>query len=264
MKYKTLLLSFVLICPFIAFGQLLNIEYEFIKNNKENPALAVRELYLIKLTTNFSISEKLEQNTQHKFEDVKIEEKKDVVRKKLSDEYSIIASKNKFNYFKNYSSDSITTSSFIMTKQVFIQEKLDKFEWNILEKDTLYLENQCKIATTIHRGHTWTVFFAEKLGIKGGPWKLDGLPGLIVHAKTKDNAYIFNAIKIESKAESEDISNPFINEKKITWEDYKNTYKERVIRYVKNINAKNENGEKDAVFKIGNTMEDLGFKEIRQ
>lgn len=263
MKYTYCILFFLCFSN-NAYCQVLNVEYQFINNNKENPALSLRQVYSFMVTDNYSICERLEQNTLHKFEDVGIDEKKEVVRQKLSDDYSVLTSKKKTYYFKDYLQDSLKYSTLILTKQVLVGEKLNMFEWEISRKDTMYLDNKCHIATTKHRGHTWTVFFSDRFGLKGGPWKLDGLPGVILHASTEDKAFIFDTIKIELKSENIKIINPFIGEKIISWDDFTKSYKERLLRQVKKVNSLNENGEKDTVIKLGNMIEDLGFKEIRQ
>jgi GLPGLI family protein len=263
---KRIILFLVILGVFImnTFGQTITVEYEFISDTKANPALATKQIYNLVVNDKNSISEKIETNTIHKFEDTKIEEKEDVIRKKISDEYSVIINKSKLLIYKDYVLDSLIYTSFIMTKRVVVSEKLDKFKWELMPNDTLYLDLKCKIAKTLHRGHTWTVFFSDNFGLSGGPWKLDGLPGLILYAQTEDKAYTFSAVKIESKKERFDIRNPFINDKTMSWDEYTKMYREKAMNYVKKVNSMNENGEKNTVFKIDNTMEDLGFKEIRQ
>jgi len=41
---------------------------------------------------------------------------------------------------------------------------------------------QCLMAKTRFRGREWTVWYAPEVGIPLGPWKLAGLPGLILKA----------------------------------------------------------------------------------
>lgn len=260
-------LSYLIFCLFYSnniFSQVLNVEYQFINNNRENPALSLRQTYSLVVTNNYSLCEKLEQNTIHKFEEIGTEEKKEVFKQKLSDDYAILTSKKKTYFYKDYLLDSLKYSTLILTKQVSVGEKVNMFEWQVSKKDTIYLDTKCHIATTNHRGHTWTVFFSDRFDVKGGPWKLDGLPGVILYASTEDKAFIFDAIRIEVTSNNVEIINPFIGEKVISWEDFKKSYKDRLLRQVKKANSLNENGEKDTVIKLGNMIEDLGFKEIRQ
>jgi GLPGLI family protein len=258
------ILYFSVFSTFNSFSQEINVEYRFSNNNKANPAISLNRIYLLKLAKNRSICEIVAQNTIHQVPDIKVEEKEEIVRKKLSDDYSIISSKNKVMFYKDYLSDSLIYSTLILTKNVLVKEKLTMFDWEILPTDTTYMDNSCKMAKTNHRGHVWTVFFTDKFGFQGGPWKLDGLPGLILFAITEDSEFVFEASKIEVKNNNSSIINPFVGQKTITWTEYTSTLKEKMLLRVKKLNSMNENGEKDTVIKLGNSIEDLGFKEIRQ
>ncbi|MBD5311420.1 MAG: GLPGLI family protein [Muribaculaceae bacterium] len=44
----------------------------------------------------------------------------------------------------------------------------------------------------------WEVWFVPELPISAGPWKLCGLPGLILYDEDKDKEFIFEATGIET------------------------------------------------------------------
>lgn len=64
-------------------------------------------------------------------------------------------------------------------------------DWNITQ-DTMNIEGMtCYKATTKFRGRNWTAWFNPDLPFQAGPWKLHGLPGLIVDARDDRNEVIF-------------------------------------------------------------------------
>lgn len=71
------------------------------------------------------------------------------------------------------------------------EEKVEKIDWNITS-ETRVIENlNCKKAISYFRGRNWTVWFAEELPFSSGPWKLVGLPGLIIEAYDEDSEVSF-------------------------------------------------------------------------
>ncbi|MCQ7926438.1 GLPGLI family protein, partial [Salmonella enterica] len=54
------------------------------------------------------------------------------------------------------------------------------------------------------RGRVWTAWYAPELPYDNGPWKLRGLPGLILKATEQDGIFSFEATGIE-KAPAKDL-----------------------------------------------------------
>ncbi|RYG22345.1 MAG: GLPGLI family protein [Chitinophagaceae bacterium] len=85
------------------------------------------------------------------------------------------------------------------------EQSADKIAWKI-SNETLNLEGiQCKKATARYKGRDWTVWFAEELPFASGPWKLVGLPGLVLqaHDENKEIRFDFAGLeKIEAKPKS--------------------------------------------------------------
>lgn len=82
--------------------------------------------------------------------------------------------------------------------QIYIvEEKADKINWTI-HKDTLTISGiPCKKATTFYKGRNWIAWFAEQLPFISGPWKLTGLPGLILQAYDDRREVIFDFAGME-------------------------------------------------------------------
>lgn len=72
------------------------------------------------------------------------------------------------------------------------------FQWHISAKDTMTVCGYvCKKATVLFAGRTWIAWFTEDLPVSCGPWKLSGLPGLILSAHDSDNYFNFSCVGIE-------------------------------------------------------------------
>ena len=64
------------------------------------------------------------------------------------------------------------------------------------------------LATSDFRGRHWTAWFATDIPVSDGPWKLGGLPGLILEAYDKGHQYTFTAVGLERVAEEPIVFTP--------------------------------------------------------
>lgn len=80
-----------------------------------------------------------------------------------------------------------------------LTEEIEKPEWEIGDSIINILGYECIKATTVFRGRTWTAFFSPEIPIPDGPWKLCGLPGMILKAYDKKNEYCYEAIALNTK-----------------------------------------------------------------
>lgn len=56
----------------------------------------------------------------------------------------------------------------------------------------------CQKAISHFRGRNYEASFSPEIPIKEAPWKLYGLPGLILKVVVDDGAFVFNAIGLEN------------------------------------------------------------------
>lgn len=77
------------------------------------------------------------------------------------------------------------------------EEPMPTLDWQLQEGDTIIAEHTCYKATAQHRGHTWTAWYAPDISVSDGPWKLCGLPGLILQAMTGDGNFSFVCTSIQ-------------------------------------------------------------------
>lgn len=70
-------------------------------------------------------------------------------------------------------------------------------EWRMLDRTDTIGGYICHAAQTSYGGREWTAWFAPAVPTDAGPWKLFGLPGLILRAEDATRSYSFEPVKIE-------------------------------------------------------------------
>ena len=76
------------------------------------------------------------------------------------------------------------------------EELLPQFEWELMEATDTVAGYACSVAKTRFRGREWTVWFTMEIPISAGPWKFNGLPGLILKAQDDKLDYIWECQNI--------------------------------------------------------------------
>ncbi|MDE6669583.1 MAG: GLPGLI family protein [Muribaculaceae bacterium] len=92
----------------------------------------------------------------------------------------------------------ITLYDVVNIDKYYYDEPRATIKWKISDDTKDILGYQCVKATGKYHGRKWEVWFTPEIPISDGPWKLCGLPGLILYAEDKDNEFIFEAIGIET------------------------------------------------------------------
>lgn len=79
---------------------------------------------------------------------------------------------------------------------VGITDKVSQ-NWKLTNEKKIINDIECFKATTRFRGIDWEVWYAPSIPYPYGPWKLHGLPGLIVQANDFNKRTNYSASKIE-------------------------------------------------------------------
>lgn len=105
------------------------------------------------------------------------------------------------NVFKNYPSPGRMTNTEIVCEDWFrYEEEIPDFGWELTDSVKTILGYECKGARCTFRGREWTVYYAEDIPVMEGPWKLCGLPGLIMEAQADGDEYSFVCIGIRNNS----------------------------------------------------------------
>lgn len=113
-----------------------------------------------------------------------------------------------------------------MIQDFYYEEEIEYPQWTIERQDSVLLGYKCTAATCEYRGRRWTAFYTSELPVSEGPWKLKGLPGLVLYAVDSSGVFSFKAISIvksQGVIDAPDLSRHI----KCTRKDLNNMYIER-------------------------------------
>ena len=99
--------------------------------------------------------------------------------------------------YKNYPQGKMTVTDGLLMQDYIYEDTLCAQNWVIQDSSKLILGHECQKAVCHYRGHCWTAWFAMDIPITDGPWKLCGLPGLIMEATTENNSHAFKLLGME-------------------------------------------------------------------
>ncbi len=158
-------------------------------------------------------------------------------------------------HFQNVLTDleksEVTTYEPLYPYRYETHSPLNNISWN-LTNDSLTINGLfCHRATGKLYGKQWTVWFTEDIPSSAGPWKLRGLPGLIVMAEDVDGIHSF--LLYDTKKEIKEIYS-FITP------DYQKITRKELMKYKKKVLG-NPRYIKDPVYYVTEQPEDFG--EIR-
>lgn len=77
-------------------------------------------------------------------------------------------------------------------------EPLGEIQWEISDSTKRVLDYECVMATAKYHGRDWTAWFTTDIPLPEGPWKLTGLPGLILEAIESTGQHSFVATGLEA------------------------------------------------------------------
>jgi len=83
------------------------------------------------------------------------------------------------------------------TERFRYEEDIPQLNWAVGDSTRTILGYECFLASADYHGRKWIVWFSPEIPVAAGPWKLQGVPGLILEASTEDGLYRFVADGIQ-------------------------------------------------------------------
>ncbi|NLE31363.1 GLPGLI family protein [Candidatus Dojkabacteria bacterium] len=93
--------------------------------------------------------------------------------------------------FKAYPEGKITTIDYVLPDSYKYQEDLDLFNWVLMNDNSEILGNEVQKSIADFGGRTWEAWFAPEIPFNDGPYKFNGLPGLILNICDTKKYYCF-------------------------------------------------------------------------
>ncbi len=119
-------------------------------------------------------------------------------------------------------------SNILYGEQIYVKEVAPIQNWKIENETKKIGKFNCKKATTSFRGRNYTAWFTTDIPLKFGPWKLNGLPGLILEAydTNKSVFWYFKSVEYPTKSkEAVQFMKIPVNEKILSYGEFKNLQK---------------------------------------
>lgn len=125
--------------------------------------------------------------------------------------------------------DSIGSYQFIKDNKIYerrnigkkyylIEEDLTPLNWNMVDSSKKIGNYTCQLATSTCYGRKFYAWYTSEIASDCAPWKLKGLPGLVLYAYDAEFQYIWKAVKVEKH--NFDFSYFPTDEERITLSDY--------------------------------------------
>lgn len=94
--------------------------------------------------------------------------------------------------------DSIYSQRYLRSlhKWIYYKEKRPVIHWQFKDSTKKIGNYKAKKATAHFRGRNYTAWYTPKIPVPYGPWKLGGLPGLILQAYDSTGNFYFSAQKV--------------------------------------------------------------------
>lgn len=97
----------------------------------------------------------------------------------IKSEMKVTATQEDYFYFAD--EHKLVTKERLFNNYL-VEEQAPEIDWKILKDTASFSGIHCQKATTHFKGRNWIAWFAPEIPFQSGPWKLNGLPGLIVEA----------------------------------------------------------------------------------
>jgi GLPGLI family protein len=100
-----------------------------------------------------------------------------------------------YHVYKNYPSmGMLTYIDKVLFDSYRYEESLEKPVWTLLSERKDIQGYSCQKAMTVFKGRKWVAWYTTEIPISDGPWKLNGLPGLILDAVDSDSLFHFYCV----------------------------------------------------------------------
>ena len=98
--------------------------------------------------------------------------------------------------YTDFDKQTLITGSYFWNTLYTKSEPLPSIDWTIQSQKKKILDQECQMATATFKGRHYTAWFAPSIPVNAGPWKLNGLPGIILAANDDKNEISFTCTKL--------------------------------------------------------------------
>lgn len=214
MKNTLFILLIIPICSI--FCQTINVSYNLQIDISGVQTKPFNHKYILSNSNGKSVQKKYLVNTSY---ENRIDKNKELTKViKIGNDTTFI--------YKDFVKNKLFSEEKIFTRIFNVEDDLNLFSWKI-EEDTLTILNyKCQKAMTKFRGREFVAYFTTEIPVTDGPWKFNGLPGLILKIDLIDPIAVFSIQATEIKIMNSNVSleNPINSKKALSFNEYKKEY----------------------------------------
>ena len=100
---------------------------------------------------------------------------------------------------ENVNANKLSYYGKVSIDKFMYQEDIPQINWTLSDSTKEICGYLCHQATASFRGRNWIAWYSD-IPKNVGPWKLNGLPGLILEAQTEDKEHFFTAISVRKSS----------------------------------------------------------------
>ena len=116
-------------------------------------------------------------------------------------------------YYQYPNERKLLTKDELLMNSYAIVGPMPAIDWKTSGDTATFGGLHCQKATCYFKGRDYTVWFCPDLPVHTGPWKLNGLPGVIVDARDTKNEVVFKFDGVEKASPTPPGSGPAVAEK---------------------------------------------------
>ena len=122
---------------------------------------------------------------------------------------------------KDFTTKKLSVWGAMGPKDYKTETNLQGIDWQIMNEQKTIGDYNCQKASGRYGGRTYEVWFTQDLPLQDGPWKLSGLPGLILEARDSRNEVAFIFKKIQKPYDENETTASFFKNEDQTFIDTK-------------------------------------------
>lgn len=203
MKLKSYLTTLLLLIAILVKAQKPDtaqaiVHYKFTHvrdtNNRDKPLV---ENMILLVGRNSSVYKSYDRKLQEEKMRKSIDEQMNSGSRDLNITSNIGSLSPNINYYQYPNEKKLYSIERLMMNSYIIPESMSALNWKVSADTATIGGLPCQKATTHFKGRDYTAWFCDELPYRAGPWKLSGLPGLIVEASDAKKEVMFKFDGIE-------------------------------------------------------------------
>ncbi|PKP34972.1 MAG: hypothetical protein CVU00_04400 [Bacteroidetes bacterium HGW-Bacteroidetes-17] len=146
---------------------------------------------------------------------------------------NLSAGRFRYTIFKNYPKDKITFIEKVIDWLKY-EEELNLFDWKLLSDTSTIAGYKVQKASCDYGGRSWVAWFSPEIPFNDGPYKFNGLPGLILKIYDTRLHYVFEIKNIEKPDKSTPIEleeRDYYQTHKFNYFKAKDSFRENIRSY---------------------------------